>query len=125
MERRCISPRVKTANAPGGRALGLVCAIALLAACSRPTTRSRWIEPTTGMEFALLPAGEFLAGSPASEPGHQDDERQHRVRIQRPFYMATHEVTREQWVKVMNGGVVATEEKRLPQVNINWYDAQQ
>jgi len=87
-------------------------------------TPSRWIEPTTGMEFALLPAGEFLAGSPLSEPGHQDDETQHRARIDRPFYMATHEVTREQWATVMNAHGVAADEKRLPQVNINWHEAQ-
>jgi sulfatase modifying factor 1 len=113
-----VAPRVS------GCAVAVVCAIGL-AACARSTTPARWIEPATGIEFVLLPAGDLLAGSPSSEPGHQDDETQHRVRVDRPFYMATHEVTREQWAKVMNGGVVAPEEKRLPQVNINWYDAQQ
>ena len=34
----------------------------------------RWIEPTTHMAFVLLPVGEFVAGSPSSEPGHQHDE---------------------------------------------------
>jgi sulfatase modifying factor 1 len=93
-------------------------------ACSRPTP-ARWIEPATGMEFVRLPAGEFVAGSPLSEPGHQNDEAQHQVRIARPFYMATHEVTREQWAKVMNpSSVIAVDERTLPMVNVNWYDAQ-
>ena len=117
---------IEDSVAPGvsGRILAIVCGIALLAACSR-STPTRWIEPTTGMEFALLPAGDFLAGSPPSEPGHQGDETQHRVRIERPLYMAAHEVTREQWARVMSADAVAADEKRLPQVNINWYDAQQ
>ncbi len=116
---------IASSVSPGvsGRSLAVVCGIALLAACSRSTPAS-WIEPTTGMEFALLPAGEFVAGSPSSEPGHQDDETPHRVRIERPFYMATHEVTRGQWAAVMNAHVVAADEKALPQVNINWHEAQ-
>lgn len=37
------------------------------------------------MKLNLIPAGEFLMGSP---------EKQYRVRITRPFYLGTHEVTR-------------------------------
>jgi formylglycine-generating enzyme required for sulfatase activity len=102
-----------------------MCAILTLTACSH-ATRSRWIESTTGIEFALLPDGDFVAGSPASEPGHQEDESQHRVHIAQRFYMATHEVTREQWARIMTAGAaVPAAEKALPVVNINWYDAQQ
>jgi formylglycine-generating enzyme required for sulfatase activity len=41
---------------------------------------ARWIEPTTQMEFALLPAGTFVAGSPSTEIGHQADEVLYPVR---------------------------------------------
>jgi formylglycine-generating enzyme required for sulfatase activity len=106
-------------------ALAVLSAALMLGACSGAAP-ARWIEPTTKMEFALLSAGEFVAGSPPFEPGHQDDEAQHQVRIPRPFYMATHEVTREQWSRVMSPNVaVATNETLLPVVNINWHDAQQ
>ena len=108
-----------------GRALAVVCPILVLVACSGATP-ARWIEPTTHMEFALLPAGDFVAGSPSSEAGHQDDEALHPVRIARHFYMATHEVTREQWARVMSAGtIVAAEEAALPVVNISWQDARE
>jgi formylglycine-generating enzyme required for sulfatase activity/predicted Ser/Thr protein kinase len=52
----------------------------------------RW-RNSLGMEFALIPAGRFALGSPASEPGRSDDETQHDVEITRPFYFARHETT--------------------------------
>ena len=54
-----------------------------------------------GMNLTLIPAGEFLMGSPQDEPGapgHQSNEAQHRVRITRPFYMGTYEVTLGQFL---------------------------
>ena len=46
------------------------------------------------MEFVLVPAGEFLMGSPPTEKGRDSDEGpQHRVQITKPFYLARHEVT--------------------------------
>lgn len=51
-----------------------------------------------GMKLALIPPGEFMMGSPESEIGtwngkHPEDEKQHRVRITKPFYMAAYDVT--------------------------------
>ena len=54
-----------------------------------------------GMKLKLIPAGEFLMGSPESEPERDDDELQHRVRITKPFYMQTTPVTQSQWITVM------------------------
>lgn len=51
--------------------------------------------PGTGVKFVLLPipSGEFVMGSPASEPGRGADEGpQHKVRIE-PFWMGKCEVT--------------------------------
>jgi formylglycine-generating enzyme required for sulfatase activity len=45
------------------------------------------------MELVLIPAGEFVMGSPRWEAGRKADELPHRVRITRPFYMAACEVT--------------------------------
>lgn len=75
------------------------------------------------MEFALLPAGEFVAGSPQSEPGHQRDEVLYPVRIARPFYMAVHEVTQREWAAVMTPGVaIDSLVAHLPVVNVTWHD---
>ncbi|MGA2034822.1 MAG: SUMF1/EgtB/PvdO family nonheme iron enzyme, partial [Thermoguttaceae bacterium] len=54
------------------------------------------------LEMALIPAGEFLMGSPNSDNNAGGDEKpQHRVRITRPFYLGKHLVTQEQWQAVM------------------------
>ena len=52
-----------------------------------------------GMRFSLVPAGEFVMGSPETEQGRHSDEREHRVRITKPFYMGCYEVTAEQFRK--------------------------
>ena len=51
-----------------------------------------------GMKLKLIPAGEFLMGSPTSDTDACDDEKpQHRVRITQPFYLGVHQVTRGQF----------------------------
>jgi formylglycine-generating enzyme required for sulfatase activity len=61
----------------------------------------RRVDPVTGMTFALLPAGTFEMGTPEGEPAREAQERRHRVTISRAFYLATHEVTQREWVRVM------------------------
>ncbi|MGD9731133.1 MAG: SUMF1/EgtB/PvdO family nonheme iron enzyme [Desulfamplus sp.] len=51
----------------------------------------------SGMEFAYIPPGTFMMGSPASEPDRQDDETQHEVILTKGFFMQTTEVTVAQW----------------------------
>lgn len=47
-----------------------------------------------GMKLRLIPAGEFMMGSPPEELGRADDEGPaHRVRISTPFYLGTYEIT--------------------------------
>ena len=53
-----------------------------------------------GMKLTLIPAGEFMMGSPEGEAGAEANEHpQHRVRITRPFYLGTYSVTRGQFAK--------------------------
>ena len=52
---------------------------------------------SAGMKFQLIPPGEFEMGSK-----DEADAKPHKVRLTRPFYLGTHEVTREQWEKVTN-----------------------
>ncbi|MEM0914907.1 MAG: SUMF1/EgtB/PvdO family nonheme iron enzyme [Planctomycetota bacterium] len=65
-----------------------------------------------GMELVLIPAGEFTMGSPASEAKRYDDERQHRVRLSKPFAMGVTEVTQAQWRAVM--GTTLQEQEPFP-----------
>jgi len=53
------------------------------------------------MEFVLIPAGTFIMGSPAQEPGRNPDEPQHKVTLTKSFYMQRSEVTQRQWFRVM------------------------
>jgi formylglycine-generating enzyme required for sulfatase activity len=57
------------------------------------------ITNSIGMKLALIPAGEFLMGSPQGESGQGDDEKQHRVRITKPFYLGVYEVTLDEFLK--------------------------
>ena len=48
--------------------------------------------------MVVVPAGEFMMGSPANEQGHQDNEEPlHRVKIAHPFAVSRFEVTVAQW----------------------------
>jgi formylglycine-generating enzyme required for sulfatase activity len=86
-----------------------------------------------GMKLLLIPAGEFMMGSPAGEVGRDDDEGpQHRVRITRPFYLGATEVTQGQWRAVMGtapwrGWLVAHQNMRegtdYPATYVSWDDA--
>ena len=52
--------------------------------------------------MVLIPAAEFLMGSPDSDKDAQFDEKpQHRARINKLFDMGKYLVTQEQWQAVM------------------------
>jgi formylglycine-generating enzyme required for sulfatase activity len=58
--------------------------------------------PNLGL-LKAIPAGTFRMGSPADEAHRSTDEVQHEVRVTRGFLLMEHEVTQEQWVRVMGG----------------------
>jgi formylglycine-generating enzyme required for sulfatase activity len=56
------------------------------------------IAPGVKMRVVLIPAGEFMMGSPGNEEDRiTKDELLHRVRITRPFWLGKYEVTVEQF----------------------------
>ncbi|MBN2283519.1 MAG: formylglycine-generating enzyme family protein [Deltaproteobacteria bacterium] len=56
---------------------------------------------SVGMSFTLIKAGTFTMGSSLKEPGRTAAETSHTVRLTRPFYLQTTEVTQGQWKAVM------------------------
>ena len=65
-----------------------------------------------GLEFVLIPPGEFLMGSPEDEPGHGDsayDESRHPVRLTRPFYLSRFEVTVRQFAQFVEATGMLTD----------------
>jgi formylglycine-generating enzyme required for sulfatase activity len=60
------------------------------------------ITNSLGMQLNLIPAGKFLMGRAPDEPiGATPGEPQRLIRIETPFYMAVHEVTRADYERVM------------------------
>ena len=54
-------------------------------------------EVALGMKFVRIEPGMFVMGSPEGEAGRDKTETQHAVKLTKPFYMATTDVTREQF----------------------------
>ncbi len=80
-----------------------------------------WTDPVTGMEFVWIPKGCFQMGSPASEPGRKDDERQHEVCVN-GFWMSKYKVTNGQYRKLIVGHNGSKDDK-LPVTDVKWRDA--
>jgi len=53
------------------------------------------------LNWRLIPAGKYIIGSPASENGHEGDERQRPETIAEPFYMLETQLTVEQYRALM------------------------
>ncbi len=105
-------------------------------ALKNPTSQGS-IKNSIGMTLKLIPAGEFMMGSPDNDSQAGGDEKpQHRVRITRPFYLAVHEVTQAQYEAVMGnnpsafsstgGGkdkAAGQSTDQNPVENVSWLDA--
>jgi formylglycine-generating enzyme required for sulfatase activity len=61
----------------------------------------RAIENSIGMKLVLIPPGKFTMGSPKDEKGRNKDEEQREVEIKKAFHLGIHEVTQEQFEKLM------------------------
>ncbi len=94
------------------------------------------------MEFVLVPAGEFVMGSPEPErqmaleqaKAHNDKwviERiptegpQHKVKITKPFYLGKYEVAQAQWEAVMGNNPSQFKGPLNPVEKVGWDDIQQ
>jgi formylglycine-generating enzyme required for sulfatase activity len=101
------------------------------------------ISNSVGMKLALIPAGEFLMGSPETEIGfngkHLADESLRVVKMPKPFYMGVHEVTQDEFRRVTGGlnpsyfsakrgggeQVIDLDTKRFPVESVSWLEAKQ
>ncbi len=100
-----------------------------------------------GMEFVLIPAGEFLMGSTSAEidalvhswgqhirrdfgqrirQNAEHEMPQHRVRISQPFYLGKYEVTQNQWEVVMGSNPSHFKgDPNRPVEQVSWDDVQE
>jgi hypothetical protein len=65
---------------------------------TEPVRTPQTVANSLGMEFTLIPAGEFLMGS---SNGDDDERPVHTVRISQSFYLGKYAVTQGQWEVVM------------------------
>jgi formylglycine-generating enzyme required for sulfatase activity len=79
------------------------------------------------LELVLIPAGEFLMGSPDSDKDARSNEKpQHLVRITKPFYLGKYLVTQEQWEAVFIGDNPSHfKGPNNPEETVTWEDCQQ
>ena len=76
------------------------------------------------MKLALIPAGEFMMGSPDSDLWAETNEKpQHLVRIARQFYLGVREVTQREYRAVTAESPSSFEGDELPVHNVSWKDA--
>ena len=77
-----------------------------------------------GMHFKLIPAGEFMMGSSDDDPEQSSDERPlHRVEIRMAFHMGMHEITQEQYERVMGENPSRFKASTCPVNQVSWLDA--
>jgi len=78
------------------------------------------------MEFVLIPAGEYMMGSPSTEADRYDNEGPlHQVTIGKAFYMGSYEVTQAQWRAVMGSNPSNFKGDDLPVEEVSWDDVQE
>jgi formylglycine-generating enzyme required for sulfatase activity len=82
-----------------------------------------------GVSFKMvrIPAGEFMMGSPPNEPGRDNGETHHRVRISRDFWLGQTEVTQGLWKAVMgsNPSYFSNCGDDCPVEKVSWNDCQE
>jgi formylglycine-generating enzyme required for sulfatase activity/curved DNA-binding protein CbpA len=87
------------------------------------------LKNSVGLTLSLIPAGEFLMGSPDHAYGrHVDEGPQQHVKISVPFYIGITEVTQGQWLRVMQSKPSMSEAHvreglDFPVVNVSWNEA--
>jgi len=76
--------------------------------------------------FAVIPSGSFIQGSPASEPDRLPNESQRAVTITRAFFMQETEVTQDQWEALMGNNPShfrSPPSGNRPVEMVSWWDA--
>ena len=84
-------------------------------------------------QMVVVPAGDFMMGSPSSEEDRMDEESpRHRVTISKPFAVGKYEVTFSQWdACVAEGGCShrpsdeSWGRSERPVIRVNWYDTEE
>ena len=92
--------------------------------CSESLGSPVEITNSIGMKLMLIPAGEFMMGSPSSDDWAASEEKpQHKIRITTPFYMGRCEVTQAEYETLMGQNPSRFKGAANPVEQISWDDA--
>ena len=100
-----------------------LCLCTLAIAQDKPASPKSHEIKELSITLIRIEPGEFLMGSPDTEPGHHAREHQHKVKITKPFYIASTEVTQAQWKVLMGNNPSYFKGDNLPVENVSWEDA--
>jgi formylglycine-generating enzyme required for sulfatase activity len=73
--------------------------------------------------FRYIPSGSFIMGSPKTEKGHRDDEKQHEVIITESFWMAETPTTQKQYEIITGENPSRFEGENNPVEQVSWHDS--
>ena len=80
------------------------------------------ITNSIGMKLKLLPAGTFVMGSDF-EKAVDFEKPVHHATLTKPFYIGVHEVTQEQYKKLMGENPSEEKAPQHPVTHVSWTDA--
>lgn len=85
---------------------------------------ARMVKEINGVEFAFrwCPAGLSTIGSPETEEGRIDNEKQCQITIPNGYWMLETEVTQKQWKAIMDSNPSINVGDDLPVDNVSWND---
>jgi len=72
------------------------------------------------MKSVLIPAGEFMMGSPPDKREDPDEGPQHKIKITKPFYMGTYEVTVSEFQRFVSEADYRTQTERNEGIVYCW-----
>lgn len=81
-------------------------------------------ENSVGMQLVKILPGDFVMGSPESEPERFECEHLHKVRITRPFWIGLEEVSIEQFTAVSGRTNPKAIDNNHPESHVSWHDAE-
>lgn len=91
-----------------------------------PNTNQKNYTNSIGMDFVLIPAGEFDMGSPSDEWDRYGREGPiHKVNIPYGFYLGKYEVTHKQWHEVMGDKPSFFKGDDRPVESVSWNQVQE
>jgi formylglycine-generating enzyme required for sulfatase activity len=136
---RWLTPRPGAAETPGHEPAAVLrdtdegSGTMVAPASVRPQPGEIFRDAPDAPEMVVIPAGEFMMGSPAGEKGRSDDEGpQQRVTIAQPFAVGRFTVTFDEWDACVAAGGCAHKpgdsgwgRGRRPVINVSWHDAQE